>query len=154
MTIKAEKVGRDLHITPFEGVDPFVVRPLPGSAGVQITNTYLHGTVGLAPGAEVSAALQMAFDGARKNAITDLWEPLPEAEQTNWKRMGDELSQEESESVLMPAFFWQTVLGMDGVKAYISGGEGLSGVLKATGALTARLGRLAPRTSPRESPTA
>ena len=31
----------------------------------------------------------------------------------------------------MPAFFWQTILGMDGVKAYLEGGEGLSGTLRA-----------------------
>jgi hypothetical protein len=152
MSIKASKVGRDLHIE-MEGVDgAFVIHPLPGRAGVQITDTYLstYGgqTVDLLP------ALQMAVDGARQNALTGMWEPLPESEQVNFNRIGNELSQEESEGVIMPAFFWQTVLGMDGVKAYIEGGEGLAGTLKATGALSQRLGLLAPRTSPKASATA
>lgn len=144
--IKAEKVGRDLHIT-MEGVDdPFVIHPLPGRAGVQITGTYLQtyagGAVNLLP------ALQMAVDGARLNTLTGVWEPVPDEDQTNFNRIGNELSQEESEAVMMPAFFWQTVLGMDGVRAYIEGGEGLSGTLKASEALRRRLAPLALPTSP------
>jgi hypothetical protein len=152
MSIKASKVGRDLHIE-MEGVDgAFVIHPLPGRAGVQITDTYLSTYGGQA--VDLLPALQMAVDGARQNALTGLWEPLPEAEQVNFNRIGNELSQEESEGIIMPAFFWQTVLGMDGVKAYIEGGEGLAGTLKATGALSQRLGLLAPRTSPKASATA
>lgn len=145
--ITAEKIGRDLHLT-MEGVEPFVVHPLPGRAGVQITNTYLQSMTGGADGVELSNALIMAVDGARQNAITGVWEPVPEEQQTNFIRLGMELSQTEQEAILMPAFFWQTILGLDGVKAYIEGGEGLAGTLKASGALNARLGRLAPRTSP------
>lgn len=142
--IKAEKVGRNLHIT-LEGVDgAFVIHPLPGRAGLQITGTYLEtyagGAVNLLP------ALQMAVDGAV--LVDGLWVPVPDEEQTNYNRIGLELSQEESEAVIMPAFFWQTVLGMDGVRAYIEGGEGLAGTLKASGALSRRLGILALPTSP------
>ena len=152
MSIKANKVGRDLHIE-MEGVDgAFVIHPLPGRAGVQITNTYLDTFGGDV--VDLLPALQMAVDGARQNAITGRWEPLPEAEQTNFNRIGNELSQQESEDIIMPAFFWQTVLGMDGVRAYIDGGEGLAGTLKATGALSQRLGILARRTSPEASATA
>lgn len=147
MTITADKVGRNLHIT-LEGVpDPFVIRPLPGRAGIQVTDTYLNYSGGDAT-VDMIAALTMAVDGARQNAITGLWEPLPEAEQTNMNRIGLELSQEEGNDVIMPALFWQTILGLDGVKQYIEGGEGLTGTLKAAGALAARLGRLTPRTSP------
>lgn len=152
MTVHAEKVGRDLHLK-FDGIDePFVIKPLPGRAGVQITDTYLQAAGGST--ADIVTAMQIAVDGARQNAITGRWEPLPEAEQTNHNRIGDELSQAEAESILLPAFFWQTLLGMDGVKAYIEGGEGLSGTLKATGALSRRLALSARRTSPEASATA
>ena len=142
--IDAKKDGRNLVLT-VEGVDPFVIHPLPGHAGRQITDTYLTSVAGGST-ADLTAALQMAVDGA----ILDggVWVPRPESEQTNFNRLGMELSQEEAELIIMPAFFWQTILGMDGVKAYIEGGEGLAGTLKASGALTARLGLLARRTSP------
>lgn len=153
MTITAEKHGRDLHIR-VEGVhDPFVIRPLPGRAGIAITDTYLRESHPGGNVAKMAVAFQIAVDGGRQNAITGEWEPLPEAEQTTWNRIGDELSQEEGNSVIMPAFFWQTILGLDGVKAYIEGGEGLGGILKAAGALSARLGRLLPRTSPKPPET-
>ncbi|WP_350351877.1 hypothetical protein ABS642_00750 [Microbacterium sp. A8/3-1] len=141
--IEATKDARNLVLT-MQGVDPFVIRPLPGHAGRQITDTYLSTLSGQT--GDLLAALQMAVDGAVLDG--DRWVPRPEAEQTNFSRIGMELSQEESELIIMPAFFWQTILGMDGVKAYIQGGEGLAGTLKASSALTARLGRLAPRTSP------
>ena len=146
--ITAEKVGRDLHIR-LEGVDdPFVVHPLPGLAGVQMTETYL-GVAGGAPTiAEMNDAFIMAVDGAHQNAITGRWEPVAVDAQANYSRIGHELSQDEAESILMPAFLWQTTLGLDGVKAYIEGGEGLSGTLKATAALSRRLALLAPPTSP------
>jgi len=142
--IDATKDGRNLVIT-LQGVDPFVVHPLPGHAGRQITDTYLTTLSGQT--ADLTAALQMAVDGAVLDG--DRWVPRPEAEQINFNRLGMELSQDEAEMIIMPAFFWQTILGMDGVRAYIEGGEGLAGTLKASGALTARLGLLARRTSPR-----
>lgn len=145
--IEASKQGRNLVLT-IEGLDPFVIKPLNGRAGVQITDTYLRSGAGRASAKEFSDALIMAVDGARQNAITGLWEPVPEEEQHNFARIGDELSQSEGELVIMPAFFWQTILGMDGVSAYIEGGEGLAGTLKASGALSHRLALLAPTTSP------
>lgn len=151
--ITAKKVGRNLEIT-LEGVAPFVVRPLPGLAGVQVTDTYL-GTAGGAPGIEeMEAAFVMAVDGARQNALTGVWEPVPVEDRTNYTRIGLELSQAEAELILMPAFLWQTTLGMDGVNAYIEAGGGLPGTLKATGALSRRLGLLARPTSPKGSATA
>ena len=147
MTIDAEKVGRNLHLT-MEGVDePFVIRPLPGNAGAQITRTYIDAALGNG-GDKFPDALRMAVDGARKNAITGVWEPLPEAERTTYTRIGDELSQAESEEIVMAAFFWQTVLGMDGVASFLQGGGGIAGSLKAQKALLARLGLLARMTSP------
>lgn len=153
MTVTAEKVGRDLHLR-FEGVDdPFVIRPLPGRAGVQITDTYLAVSGGENRAQDLTQALQIAVDGARRDD-SGRWVPLPDEDQANFNRIGDELSQDEAEAILMPAFFWQTILGMDGVKAYLEGGEGLAGTLKATGALSRRLGLLVLPTSPVVSPTA
>lgn len=143
--LNATKDGRNLVLT-MEGVDPFVIRPLPGHAGRQITDTYLTSVSGGASPTDLTAALQMAVDGAVLDG--GRWVPRPDDEQVNFNRIGMELSQEESELIIMPAFFWQTILGMDGVRAYIEGGEGLAGTLKASGALTARLGLLARRTSP------
>ena len=145
--VTATKDGRNLVLT-VEGVDPFVIRPLPGHAGRQITQTYLDSLSGASA---LLPALQIAVDGAVLDG--DRWVPRPDAEQTNFNRIGMELSQEESSSIIMPAFFWQTILGMDGVKAYIEDGEGQAGALKAAGALSARLGLLAPRTSPKASAT-
>ena len=146
MSVTATKVGRDLHLQ-FEGVDaPFVIHPLPGRAGLQITDTYLAISGGENRAQDLTQALQIAVDGAVREG--DRWVPLPDDQQTNFNRIGDELSQDEAEAILMPAFFWQTILGMDGVKAYLEGGEGLSGTLKATGALSRRLGLLVRPTSP------
>lgn len=153
MTVTAEKVGRDLYLR-FEGVDtPFVIRPLPGRVGIQITDTYLAVSGGENRAQELTQALQIAVDGARRDE-SGRWVPVPEDEQVNFNRIGDELSQDEAEAIMMPAFFWQTILGMDGVKAYLEGGEGFSGTLKATGALSRRLGLLVRPTSPVESATA
>lgn len=147
MTINAEKVGRDLQLA-FDGVDdPFIIHPLPGNAGQQITRTYLKAAEGKG-GENFPDALRMALDGARKNAITGDWERLPDEECPNWQRIGNELSQSEGELIVMPAFFWQTILGMDGVAAYVEGGEGIAGTLKAQKALLTRLGLLAQMTLP------
>ena len=151
MTVTAEKVGRNLHLT-FEGVEePFIIKPLPGRAGIAITDTYLAISGGENRAQDLTRALQIAVDGAVRDG--DRWVPVPEDRQTNFNRIGEELSQDEAESILMPAFFWQTILGMDGVKAYLEGGEGLSGTLRATGALSRRLGLLV-ASNPSEEATA
>lgn len=143
--VTAAEVGRNLHLT-VEGVDPYVIKPLPGRVGEQITSTYLNAAVGVATTEEMTDAFRMAVDGAVKDA--DRYVPLPEQEQHNYNRMMDELRTAEAESILMPAFLWQTVLGLTGVTAFIEGGEGVAGGVKALWALTARLGISPSRTSP------
>ncbi|MCT1395674.1 hypothetical protein M4D51_08035 [Microbacterium sp. p3-SID338] len=143
--VTAIEVGRDLHLT-VEGVAPFVVRPLPGRVGEQITHTYLNSAVGAASTEEMVDAFRMAVDGAVHDG--ERFVPLPEAEQHNYNRIQDELRTAEAESILMPAFLWQTVLGLSGVTAFIEGGEGVAGGVKALWALTARLGISPSRTSP------
>lgn len=146
--LKAEQVGRDLHLT-LEGVDgAFVVHPLPGRIGVQVTDTYLDGTVGNASSAEVEEALMLAADGGQWDDEKQRYVPLPEEQRTVYNRVSGELRLGEAESILLPAFFWQTVIGISGVKAYIDGGEGVAGSVKALWALVARLGVSPQKTSP------
>lgn len=143
--VTASEVGRDLHLT-VEGVAPFVVRPLPGRIGEQITSTYLSAAVGAATTEDMTDAFRMAVDGGVLDG--ERYVPLPVEEQHNYNRIQDELRTAEAESILMPAFLWQTVLGLSGVTAFIKGGEGVAGGVKALWALTARLGISPSRTSP------
>lgn len=143
--VTASEVGRDLHLT-VEGLDAFVIKPLPGRVGEQITNTYIEAAVGRASTQDMTDAFRMAVDGAVKDG--DRYVPLPESEQHNYNRIQNELRTAEAESILMPAFLWQTILGLTGVTAFIQGGEGVAGGVKALWALTARLGISTSRTSP------
>jgi len=140
----ATQEGRNLHIH-VDGVDPYIVKPLGGDAGKQMTDTYLRGALGQASGEEISNALVMALDGAVRDG--DLWVPVPLEQRTNANRIGEELRLEETDSVAMAAFFWQTILGMAGVNAFLEHG-GVAGHTKAMGALVARLGISPQRTSP------
>lgn len=143
--VTATEVGRDLHLT-VEGVAPYIVRPLPGRIGEQITATYLETAVGRASTEAMTDAFRIAIDGGVHDG--DRYVPRPEAEQHNYNRLCDELRTAEAESILMPAFLWQTILGLSGVTAFIEGGEGVAGGVKALWALTARLGISPSRTSP------
>lgn len=143
--VTASEVGRDLHLT-VEGIAPYVVRPLPGRIGEQITSTYLSAAVGAASTDDMTDAFRMALDGGVLDG--DRFVPRPVEEQHNYNRVQDELRTAEAESILMPAFLWQTVLGLSGVTAFIKGGEGVAGGVKALWALTARLGISPSRTSP------
>ncbi|TQL46670.1 hypothetical protein FB562_2194 [Homoserinimonas aerilata] len=145
--VTAIEVGRDLHLTIGE-VAPFIVRPLPARIGEQITSTYLEAAVGVAEPEAMTDAFRMAIDGGVKDPETGLFVPLAETEQHNYNRIQEELRTSEAESILLPAFLWQTVLGLTGVNAFIEGGEGVAGGVKALWALTARLGISPSRTSP------
>jgi len=147
MTLKAQQVDRDLHLT-VEGAATFVVRPLPGRIGKQITDTYLDGAAGNANATDVEAALMMAVDGGRWDDEAGRYVPLPDEQRTVYNRISDELRLGEAESILLPAFFWQTVLSIAGINAYIEGGEGIAGGVKALWALVARLGLSPLKTSP------
>lgn len=144
--ITAAREGRKLVLT-IEGLDPFVIEPLPGKAGLQLTDVYLKGLGGAAAGEWIDT-IAMALDGARQNALTGRWEPVPEEERRNSERLANEATSEEGESVSLAAFFWHTVLGWSGVKEFLDGGEGLGGTLKASAALASRLGFLTRMTSP------
>lgn len=143
--VTASEVGRDLHLT-VEGVAPFIVHPLPGRIGEQITSTYLSAAVGAASTEDMTDAFRIAVDGGVLDG--DRFVPRPIEEQHNYNRIQNELRTAEAESIVMPAFLWQTVLGLSGVTAFIQGGEGVAGGVKALWALTARLGISPSRTSP------
>lgn len=53
---------------------------------------------------------------------------------------GEPIRQEECESLTLCALYWQTVVGMEAVRVFLSSGEGTTGSLKALALLTARLG--------------
>ena len=145
--VTATQEGRNLHLH-VEGLEPFVVKPLPGLAGMQITDTYLDTATGRGNQIEATLALVMALDGAVHNPETDLWEPPPEEQRANSNRVGLELSTAETEDVSMAAFFWQTILGAAGVNTYLESGGGIGGHTKAMWALVQRLGLSPLLTSP------
>jgi len=136
-----------LHLL-VEGLDPFIVKPLPGNAGMQATDTYLNMATGTGSQVDVTLALVMALDGGAHNAETDRWEPVAESERINANRLGTELSTAEMEDVSMAAFFWQTILGPVGVNTYLANGGGVTGHTKAMWALVTRLGLSPLLTSP------
>lgn len=165
--ISAAQQGRDLAIT-VEGIEsPFVIRPLPGRMGKALTDLYLRTIVRDLPVTQMEDVFRIALDGGQWDG--DDLIPLPYEQQTVYRRCDDELSTAEAQDVLHPAFFWQTVLGFSGVKAYTDAGGGFEGGVKALGFLAQTLGvsplttspsgaletliRLQASTSPTTSPT-
>lgn len=145
--VTASTRGRDLALT-VEGIDePFIIRPIPGNAGHQITDTFLRTNVGEASPEDMSVALAIAVDGAVPGD-DGKWEPVPESDRKTWARIGDELSIAEGENVAMCAFFWQTVLNGTGVDVYLTAGGGVAGLAKATWALVYRMGLTTPGAHP------
>jgi len=144
--ITASTEGRNLRLD-VEGIDePFIIKPLPGNAGYQLTDTFLRTNIGQATPAEMNEALAMALDGGIKDG--DKWLPVPESQRFNSRRLGDEVSLGEAEDIAMAALMWQTVLQDAGVNIYLNAGGGVEGLSKATGALVARMGLSSQLTSP------
>ncbi|MDY7542599.1 MULTISPECIES: hypothetical protein [unclassified Cryobacterium] len=130
MTTIATLTGRNLSIH-IEGVDePFIIAPLSGRRGKALTNEFIAICAGASSAVGMEAIL-------RESAGEDVYE-----------RVQDELTLFEGESVLTPAFYWQTVLGLEGVNAYLAGGEGLAGAKKALELLILSLGILPTQTAP------
>ncbi len=147
MAITATQEGRNLHIH-VEGVDPYIVKPLPGEAGAQLTQTYLAGALGEASNFDMTEAYVMALDGAVLSEVTDRWVPVEKSLRVNSNRIGQEASLSETETIASIAVYWQTVLGINGVNAYLNAGGGDAGQVKALGALAERTGLSLRRTSP------
>jgi hypothetical protein len=142
--ISAAVQGRDLAIT-VEGSETFVVAPLPGRQGEHLTNLYLLTMTRELPAATMNDVLDggvWVMDGEpleRWVEGADL-KPKPEAERHVLNQMRDSISQTEQQDVLHAAFFWQTVLGLDGVQAYIQAGGGLAAGVKTLRFLVSTLG--------------
>lgn len=122
--------GRNLVLT-VDGIDePFIIVPLNGRRGQVLTSTFINICAG--------ALSPMGMDDVLTEAVG----------LAVYERVRDELSLHEAESILLPAFYWQTVLGLEGVTAYISGGEGLAGSKKALELLILTLGISPTQTAP------
>jgi hypothetical protein len=130
MTTTASLEGRNLHIH-IDGIDePFVIKPLSGRRGQALTNLFLEVCASQRPSTDMEALLAEAVG--------------PEV----YEQVQEDLSLTEGQSVLLPAFYWQTVLGLDGVNAYLTGGEGMAGAKKALLLLTMSLGISPTQTAP------
>lgn len=66
---------------------------------------------------------------------------------------GESIRHEEIEALALAAFYWQTVVGMEAVQAFLEAGEGQAGSLKALGLLLSRRG-LSIRTNSSDSGSA
>jgi hypothetical protein len=147
--ITAEQQGLNLAIT-VEGIEaPFVIRPLPGRMGKALTDIYLRTMARELHPENMEDVFRIALDGGRwaDDERTKLV-PLPEAEQLVYNRCEDTLSQAAGQDVLHAAFFWQTVLGIAGVNAYVEAGGGFAGGVKTLGSLVQTLGISPLTTSP------
>jgi hypothetical protein len=128
--INASLVGRNLHLH-LDGIDEdFVIQPLGGRDGRKLTEQFLLIATGRLPAEGMQAILETAV-GAE-----------------TFERIQVEASAHEGEDLTQAAFYWQTVLGMDGVNAYISGGEGMAGSKKALQLLALTLGISPTQTAP------
>jgi hypothetical protein len=136
--IEAAQQGRDLHLT-MEGIEsPFVIRPLPGRMGKHVTEQYLKISAREIHPQGMEDLLRIAVDGG--HWVGDYLAPMPSDQQPNYDRLENELSTAEAQDILLPALFWQTVLGMDGVETYVKAGGGFAGGVKALGFLLSTLG--------------
>ncbi|RFA12641.1 hypothetical protein B7R21_09855 [Subtercola boreus] len=146
--ITATLAGRNLELT-LDNIDqPFIIKPLPGRMGKQVTDHYLRITARAIPADGMEDLLRICVDGGRWHEDKTLV-PLPEAHRTNYLRCEDELSTAEAQDVLLPALLWQTVLGMDGVTTYVDGGGGMAGGVAALRLLVTTLGISPHAVSPR-----
>lgn len=73
-----------------------------------------------------------------------------EAHDDEQEIVGVPMRQEESEALVLCAFYWQGVVGIEAVNAFIENGEGTAGSLKALRLLQMRLGLLPSTNSSRE----
>lgn len=144
MTVTAAQVGRDLHLT-VEGVaDPFVIAPLPGRVGKTLTDKYIECSAG-GDATGMEELLMISVDGG---TVGDDGTLIPHTDLPNYQRIGEELSLAEAQDVLLPAFFWQTILGIRGVNIYLEAGGGDAGGVKALWALLEAMAISPSRTSP------
>jgi len=105
--ITATMAGRRLALTVETGegeepIAPFLVQPLSAREGRAMSERYLLGIEGIAPDAGTNMADILAALGKE-----------------NYERADNELTQAEGELVAQAAFFWQTVGGIEAVRALL-----------------------------------
>lgn len=132
MSVTAAQAGRNLVLT-IDGVEPFIISPLPGFAGEQATEAFIQIAARLRPAEDLAEVWQMVLDGVNDDGTPVLDGP-------NWTRVKKTLSLHEGEDVIHPAFYWQTTLGIDGVNEFIESGGGLAGAKKVLERLILTLG--------------
>lgn len=130
--VTAAQQGRNLTLT-IDGVEPFVIAPLPGIVGEKATDTFIR----ICAKEESAEGLEILFQQAVDGVDADM---NPIVDGPNYSRIRRTLSMTEGESVVIPALYWQTTLGFEGVKAFIDGGEGMAGSKKALELLIWTLG--------------
>lgn len=133
MSTVAVLQGRNLSITIENVPEPFIIKPLPGFAGERATEAFIQIAARLRAPEELTRVWQMVLDG-----VDESGEPIEDG--PNWLRVKNTLSLHEGESVIHPAFYWQTTLGIDGVNEFIEAGEGLAGAKKVLERLILTLG--------------
>jgi len=137
MTIKAEQVGRRLVLTVTDEngaavFEPYVVEPVAMKAGRQLTADYL------AVASQAGTVSVERQAGMFREALNE----------HNAARAEEEVSQVEGDELCVKALMWQTVIGMDGIRAFDAAGGGVAGVVKALRLLTAMSAALPSPTSP------
>lgn len=138
--MKATQVGRNLRLE-IEGLESITVQPLKAKHGLMLTQGFTeYATKGISN--ELWEGMLLgALDGFDEND-----EPIRDG--TNYAYLQENATLAEGEQILHAAFYWQTILGMDGVNAYLDEGGGVGGALKVMSALLFRLGLSHLTTSP------
>lgn len=132
MSVTAAQKGRNLILT-LEGVEPFEIAPLPALVGEQATDQFIR----ICAQEESKDGLEVLFQQAVDGVDDDL---NPILGGPNWTRIKRTLSMAEGEEIIVPALYWQTTLGIEGVNAFIEGGGGMPGAKKALELLIWTLG--------------
>lgn len=152
--IRAEQQGRRLVLTVEVGddepvIEPFVILPLPMETGRLLTAEYLaFVTPGGLPGIEPLTPerkveiFQVALDGADPETHAPHLDADGQPIIPQYKRAEAQLTQAEGEELLIKAFMWHTIVGIDGILAFDEAGGGTAGALKAIRLLASRTGLL------------
>lgn len=146
MTIRAEQKGRLLTLTVDGGdefgITPFTIAPASAKVGRALSQAFilLSTRVAVMDPEQIAAMYRTALDGG---TINDDGEFVPVEGGTNYDRAENELSQVEAAEFTHKVFMWQSLVGMDGIKAFdegAAGGNQVTGMVKSLRLLSDKLG--------------